>query len=144
MPFGLCNAPATFERLMERVLEGLQWKTALVYLDDVVVFGRTFEEELQRLEDVLLRLRRANLKLSPKKCLLFQQAVPFLGHVISEDGVRTDPLKVRAVAEWPVPTNVGEVRSFVGLCTYYRRFVKDFASLAAPLHHLTRKGARFC
>ena len=143
MPFGLCNAPATFERLMERVLEDLQWKTALVYLDDVVVFGRTFEEELQRLEDVLRRLRQANLKLSPKKCLLFQQEVPFLGHVVGEDGVRTDPLKVRAVAEWPVPTNVGEVRSFVGLCTYYRRFVKDFASIAAPLHHLTRKGARF-
>ncbi|KAK4309250.1 hypothetical protein Pmani_007956 [Petrolisthes manimaculis] len=143
MPFGLCNAPGCFERLMEKVLEGMQWKKALVYLDDVIVFGRTFEEELGRLEEVLQRLRDANLKLSPKKCLFFQHEVPFLGHIVGKDGVRTDPLKVTAVKEWPVPTSVAEVRSFVGLCTYYRRFVKGFASVAAPLHQLTRKGAHF-
>ena len=144
LPMGLCNSAATFERLMERILDGLQWEGAFVYLDDVVVVGRTFEEELQRLEEVLRRLRKANLKLSPKKCLLFQREVPFLGHVVSEAGVHTDPLKVKAVTDWPVPSNVAEVRSFVGLCTYYRRFVRDFAKTAAPLHQLTRKGARFC
>ncbi|XP_050714146.1 protein NYNRIN-like [Eriocheir sinensis] len=143
MPFGLCNAPGCFERLMERVLEGLQWKTALVYIDDVIVFGSTFEEELERLEEVLQRLRKANLKLSPKKCSLFQHEVPFLGHVVSRDGVCTDPQKVAVVEKWPVPTNVAEVRSYLGLCTYYRRFVQDFASVAAPLHRLTRKGACF-
>ncbi|KAK3878771.1 hypothetical protein Pcinc_016582 [Petrolisthes cinctipes] len=132
-----------FERLMEKVLEGMQWKEALVYLDDVIVFGRTFEEELGRLEEVLQRLRDANLKLSPKKCLFFQHEVPFLGHIVGKDGVCTDPLKVTAVKEWPVPTSVAEVRSFVGLCTYYRRFVKGFASVAVPLHQLTRKGAHF-
>ncbi|KAK3882385.1 hypothetical protein Pcinc_013251 [Petrolisthes cinctipes] len=104
---------------------------------------RTFEEELGRLEEVLQRLRDANLKLSPKKCLFFQHEVPFLGHIVGKDGVRTDPLKVTAVKEWPVPNSVAEVRSFVGLCTYYRRFVKGFASVAAPLHQLTRKGAHF-
>ena len=143
MPFGLCNAPGCFERLMERVLDGLQWKTALVYLDDVIVFGGTFEEELGRLEEVLQRLKKANLKLSPKKCSLFQPEVPFLGHVVSGDGVRTDPEKVAAVANWPVPTSVAEVRSYLGLCTYYRRFVPDFATVAAPLNHLTRKGVVF-
>ena len=143
MPFGLCNAPSCFERLMERVLEGLHWKTALLYIDDVIVFGSTFEEELERLREVFQRLRAANLKLSPKKCLLFQPEVPFLGHVVGRDGVRTDPQKISAVQKWPVPKSVAEVRSFLGLCTYYRRFVQGFAQVAAPLHSLTRKGVHF-
>ncbi|ROT65393.1 hypothetical protein C7M84_016626 [Penaeus vannamei] len=143
MPFGLCNAPSCFERLMERVLEGLQWRTALVYLDDIIVFGGSFDEELERLEVVLRRLRTANLKLSPKQCLFFQSEVPFLGNIVGRDGVKTDPQKVAAVQDWPVPTCVADVKSFVGLCTYYRRFVKQFAQIAYPLHQLTRKGARF-
>ena len=143
LPFGLSNAPATFERLMESVLAGMHWRTLLVYLDDIIVFGKTFEEELQRLEEVFRRMRRANLKLSPKKCLLFRSEVPFLGHIVSRDGVRTDPIKTTAVAEWPVPANVTELRSFLGFCTYYRRFVRDFSKLAAPLHDLTKAGVPF-
>ncbi|ROT64726.1 hypothetical protein C7M84_017331 [Penaeus vannamei] len=134
MPFGLCNAPSCFERLMERVLEGLQWRTALVYLDDIIVFGGSFDEELERLEEVLRRLRAANLK-------LIRGAIP--GEHVGRDGVKTDPQKVAAVQDWPVPTCVADVKSFVGLCTYYRRFVKQFAQIASPLHQLTRKGARF-
>ena len=106
MSFGLVNAPATFERLMERVLDGLLWKSALVYLDDVLVYGNSFEWALERLKTVLDRFRAANVKLSPKKCCLFQREVPFLGHIVSSEGVKTDPGKVESVKEWPVPRNV--------------------------------------
>ena len=128
---------------MEKVLTGLQWEILLVYLDDVIVFGRTVEEELERLHKVFGRLRSAGLKLKPSKCNLFQKSVTYLGHIVSAEGVATDPAKVKAVADWPVPKNVKEVRSFLGLASYYRRFIKDFASIASPLHTLTSKSKEF-
>ena len=140
MAFGLCNAPATFERLMENVLGVLR---CLIYLDDVIVHYSTFERELERLRLVLSRLRAANLKLNPKKCELFRCKVRFLGHVVSCEGVTTDPGKIEAVKTWPVPRNAKEVRRFVGLCTYYRRFVRSFSDVARPLHELTEKGQSF-
>ncbi|KAK3893315.1 hypothetical protein Pcinc_002871 [Petrolisthes cinctipes] len=99
MPFGLCNASATFERLMDRVLEGLHWQTALIYLDDVTVFGQTFNQELERLSEVFNRIRAAHLKLNPKKCHLFQKEVQYLGHIVGENGIHTDPEKVSAVKD---------------------------------------------
>ena len=143
MSFGLANAPATFERLMERVLAGLPWEVCLAYLDDIIIHAESFEEELRRLRDVLQRLQDAGLKLSPKKCHLFQKSVTFLGHVVSGEGISTDPEKVRAVQDWPVPTAVGELRSFLGLCSYYRRYVRNFSTIARPLHRLTEKGSDF-
>lgn len=137
MPFGLCNAPATFERLMNKILEGLSWKTCLVYLDDVIVFGQDFESTLDRMRDVLSRLRAAGLKLSPKKCDLFKKKVSYLGHVVTTEGIRVDPGKIEAIREWPVPVNVTQLRSFLGLCSYYRKFIYNFAKLARPLNALT-------
>ena len=143
MPFGLCNAPATFERLMDRVMVGLLGDVCLVYLDDVIIMGRNFKEHLKNLEKVFYRIRGANLKLSPNKCDLFKNKVSYLGHIISAEGVQTDPDKVKAVKEWPVPKNKTEVRSFLGLCTYYRRFVKNFSDIAKPLHRLTEDKRNF-
>ena len=106
MAFSLCNAPSTFRRLMEFVLAGLQWQMCLVYMDDVIVFGRDFEEHPVRLGEDFERFRQAGLKLKPSKCFLLRPKVPFLGHVISADGVSTDPDKIRAVEQWPTPSNV--------------------------------------
>ena len=143
MPFGLCNAPSTFERLMESVLQGLQWKTCLVYLDDVVIFASTEAEMLKRMDEVFTALSTARLKLKPRKCILFARQTDYLGHVISKRGVSVSPSKISANREWPIPENATDVRSFLGTASYYRRFMRDFASIAAPLHRLTEKGAPF-
>jgi hypothetical protein len=121
MPFGLCNAPATFQRLMEHVLAGLPWDVCAVYLDDIIVLGSTFERKIQNIEEVFKRLRSMNLKLSPSKCELFQEEVVYLGHIISANGIKVDPAKVETILSWPRPNNITELRRFLGFCSYYRR-----------------------
>ena len=143
MPFGLSNAPATFERLMERVLGQLQWQICLCYLDDILVFSDTVEDHLTRLEAVFSRLRAAGLKLKPKKCHFFQEKVTFLGHVISREGIATDPAKVEKVLKCMNPTNIHDIRSVVGFLSYYRRFIPDFSTVAKPLIKLTEKSQSF-
>jgi len=143
MPFGLCNAPATFERLMEKVLQDILSKVRLVYLDDVIVFSKIFEEMMANLRKVFLRLRMANLKINPQKCSLFGKEVKYLGHIVSERGISTDPEKISAVKNWPVPQNRKQLRSFLGFCFYYRKFIKGFSLIAKPLFTLTEHQVKF-
>eukprot|EP00731_Ephydatia_muelleri_P015777 Em0009g201a len=143
MPFGLCNAPATFQRLMDLVLSGIQWKSCLVYIDDIVIVGKCFQQHLSNLELVLDRLRQAGLRLKTSKCHLFREEVTFLGHRISRQGISTDPKKVSAVQNWKMPNSIQDVRQFLGLVGYYRKYIPHFAAIARPLHQLTERGREF-
>ena len=143
LSMGLTNAPSQFQRLMDLVLAGLIWQACLVYLDDIIIFAPTFDLHIERLSDVFARLKKAGLKLKPSKCRLFARQVKFLGHIVSAGGIEADPEKTRVVANWPQPRNLSELRSFLGLCSYYRRFVRHFASIAKPLSQLTEKNRPF-
>ncbi|KAK3105891.1 hypothetical protein FSP39_008017 [Pinctada imbricata] len=143
LPFGLSNGPALFERLVEKVLGKLQWRKCLCYLDDIIVFGSDFPVTLDNLRSVFSCLRQANLKLKPSKCTLFQNEVSYLGHVVSEYGVKCDPKKTDCVENWPIPQTKSEIQSFLGLAGYYRRFIANFSQIAQPLVNLTRKGVQF-
>ena len=143
MPFGLCNAPATFERLMSQVMRGLHWKRCLVYIDDILVFGHDFESALQSLELVLIRVAEYGLQLKSTKCNLFRSSVPFLGHIVGRAGLECDPTKVSAVANWIPPSTIKGVREFLGFTGYYRRFVPDYSTVAQPLVRLLGKDCKF-
>ena len=143
MPFGLVNAPATFQRLMEVVLAGLARKICLVYLDDVLVLGRTLDEHNTNLAQVLERLREAGIRLKPSKCSFTMREIEYLGHVVSGEGIRTAPSKLEAVKLYLVPKDVKSLRLFLGLVSYYRRFIPGFSRVAAPLHTLTEKDVPF-
>jgi len=129
---------------MNCVLCGFLYFTCLVYLNDVIVFGRNFKKQLYRLDEVFARLQSAKLKLKPSKCSLFERSVEFLGHVISENGIAMQDEKISAIRNWPPCRNVTEVQFFMGLTGYYRRFVKDFSVIAAPLYDLIKKRVDFC
>ena len=143
MPFGLKNAPATFQRLMDVVFSGLKWRGLLVYMDDIVVYSESIQEHLRLLEEVFKRLLEAGLKINPKKSTLVATEVRYLGHVVSALGIRPDPSKVKAVQNLKEPQTVRQVRMFLGLVGYYRKFIPAFATLAEPLSALTRKGQEF-
>jgi len=127
MPFGLTNAVATFQRLMDLVLSGVSLSVCIGYLDDLILHSTTLDQHLENLEMILQKTRGANLKLKPNKCFFLQTSVKFLGHLVSSRGLVTDGQKTRLIEEWPVPTSLKQVRGFLGLAGYYRRFVKVFS-----------------
>jgi hypothetical protein len=141
MPFGLSNAPQIFSELMSKVLEGST--SALAYLDDILIFSRSFSDHVVALQDVFNRLRKANLKLKISKCSFLQKQLKFLGHIITPDGIKVCPEKVKCIHEMERPRTVRDVRSFIGCCSYYRKFIPDFAKIAYPLTQLTKKHSAF-
>jgi len=128
---------------MNGVLQGLNFRICLAYLDDIILYSVDIASHLERLEQLFQRIREAGLKFKYSKCHLMCQSIPFLGFIVGRDGISTDPEKVKTVEEWRAPSNVHEVRSFLGLASYYRKFVEDFAKLASPLHKLTAAHAKF-
>jgi len=141
LPFGLLNAVSLFQKLQDRILAGLNWFTCPVYLDDIVVFSRTFEEHLTRLCEVITRIQSAGLKFNQEKCSLFQRRVEFLGYEISEHGVEPSKKKVETILGWPRPRDLTELRAWLGLIGYYRRWVPQFGTKA--LFDLVKKCRKF-
>ena len=136
LPFGLSNAPATFQRLIEQVLGDLNMSIAVVYLDDIIIFSNSHEEHLQHIEAVFEKIRRFGLKLNASKCQFFRQKIKYLGHVVSSEGLEVDSSKTETLKTWPIPTSVEELRTFLGFTGYFRRFVKNYARIAKPLNDL--------
>ena len=147
MPFGLTNAPATFQWLMQQVVTRLNPSAGPDFvsacLDDILVFSPSLEEHLRHLKIAILRLVDVELKLKPSKCRFTQKELEYLGHVVSRDGLKTNPRLVEAVCSFPVPQTVQDTQRFLGLSSYYCKFIPKFAKIARPLHYLTHKDARF-
>ena len=136
MPFGLTNAPATFQRLMESCSGDYYLKYCIIYLDDNIIFSKMPEDHIVRLRKVFEKLDEAGLRLKPNKCEFFGDRLEYLGHIISEQGIKTNPKKIMAIANWPWPKNITQVCSFLGFCNYYCKFIKKYAEIAKPLYLL--------
>ena len=143
MPFGLTNAPAIFMDLMNKVFRPYLNKFLIVFIDDILVYSSSSDDHEKHLRIVLQTMRDKQLYAKLSKCEFWKDKVAFLGHVISKEGIFVDPKKIEAVVAWERPTNVTEVRSFLGLAEYYRRFVEGFSMIASPLTKLTQKHAKF-
>ena len=143
MPFGICDTPATFQWLMQRILSELEYKCCFTYLDDILVASKTFENHLAHLREVLTRLRAAKLRLKPKKCQLLRDRVLFLARVVCTAGIKPNPEKTEKIRSFPAPTDVTGVRCFLGLASCYRCFVPSFATIGTPLNRLTKKDTVF-
>jgi hypothetical protein len=143
LPFGIKTAPSTFQRMINNVLCGLTGTRCFVFLDDIVIYAKSLSEHDDKLRDVFGRIRKYNLKLQPDKCEFLRTEVSYLGHVITEDGVRPDPKKVEVIENFPRPTSTKQLKSFLGMASYYRKFISKFSKIAAPLYMLLKKDAHF-
>ena len=139
MSFGLTNAPAAFMDLMNRVFRSYVDQFVVVFIDDILVYSKSIKDHVYHLRTVLQTLREHQLYTKFSKCDFWTESVAFLGHVVTKDGIQVDPQKIEAVSEWPRPTTVTEIRSFLGLAGYYRRFVQDLSKITAPMTRLTQK-----
>ncbi|RVW36518.1 Transposon Ty3-I Gag-Pol polyprotein [Vitis vinifera] len=140
MPFGLTNAPSTFMRIMTQVLKPFIGRFVVVYFDDILIYSRSCEDHEEHLKQVMRTLRAEKFYINLKKCTFMSPSVVFLGFVVSSKGVETDPEKIKAIVDWPVPTNIHEVRSFHGMATFYRRFIRNFSSIMAPITECMKPG----
>ncbi|KAL4147921.1 hypothetical protein QTP88_002248 [Uroleucon formosanum] len=143
MPFGLSGAPSTFQRLMKTALTGINGTKAFVYLDDIIVYASDLKDHESKLRDVFSRLRKFNLRLQSSKCQFLQREVIYLGHLITDEGVNPDPGKIQCVQNHPVPRNTTEIKRFLGLSGYYRRFIEGYSQTAKPLTALLNKDVSF-
>lgn len=143
MPFGLTNTPSTFMRLMNHVLRNFIGKFVIVYFDDILIYSRSEHEHLEHVRLVLETFRQARLYANLKKCTFCTNEFVFLSYVVSSQGIKVNESKIEAIQQWPTPTSVPKVRSFLGLAGFYRRFVKDFSTIAAPLTAVTKKNDKF-
>lgn len=139
MPFGLTNAPASFQTLMNDIFQQQLRTSVLVFFDDILVYSKTLEDHLQHLKEILQIMRDHQLYAKKSKCSFGQSQMGYLGHVISGEGVSTDPEKVKAMVTWPSPSNIKQLRAFLGLTGYYRRFIKNYGLICKPLHQLLKK-----
>ena len=144
LAFGMVNASMTFQSLMTKVLKNLNFKIALVYIDDVLVFSKDFDQHLHHLDLVFTNLRKANLKLHPAKCKFATKQVKYLGHIVSKDGMKVNPENIAKILDAKSPCNQKQVKSVLGMTGYYRKFIKNYAKIAAPLHDLLKKDKKFC
>ena len=141
LPMGLCNAPATFSTMMNEVLEGLVDECCTVYLDDILIFSKSKAEHRKHVKQVLERLRLHKLYASPKKCHFMTSQVEFLGIIVSQEGLQVNPSKTKVIKKWPKPNDLSELRGFLGLASFFRRFIKNFSEIALPLTNLTKGGS---
>ena len=143
MPYGVTGGPATFQIVMNLILAPLLRKCVVVFIDDILIYSKSWEDHLLHIQEVLSILQQNSFHVKMSKCLFAKQQLSYLGHIVSEQGVATDPSKIASIKDWPQPQNIKELRSFLGMVGYYRRFVSQFGLLCKPLTNLLKKGTLF-